>query len=857
MAGSACSETRPVDPMLTFCSAVPSGALPQARVLSDALEREYPDARVVVHECGRGDRAWLRPTALLRALEEGAELAVYLDPELYVYASLVDALALAGKRGIVLVRRADVLPEDGLRPNYSDLLAAGVISPSFVAVSRSADGESFVRWWAERAARPGEAGANWLDLARDLFPQAAILEDPGSNVSRWNLHERPLERRDGLLLAGGRPLRFVDFSGFRPDRPYVLGEAATRVRVVDQPVLAELCGEYAERVRDAGWTAPPTELGSATRLGNGLPMDELIRALWTEAAAEGSDFGDVQSPIAADAFVSWLREPAQPGGATAVNRYLLAVYRRRDDLQRSFPELDGPDGEGLVAWAWEYGRGELDLRPQLLPPRPDQAVLTVDDLAVNVIGYLEDTLGIAEAARLYIESLTAAGVPVCTSAVSPDPAGGVTRAGHGQRQFRLEGLKPVFNLACVNGDQLAVLARTRGRELLGGRPTIGQWAWETDVLPSSWRPAFELVDEIWVNSSFVADNIGRHSSVPVVVVPQAIVVDDPAGGESPLADDGRFTYLFMLDFFSTLRRKNALGLVDAFTRAFRPGEGPRLLIKTINAGFHPGHADQLRARIAGRSDIELRDGFLDRREKAALIAGVDCYVSLHRSEGFGLTLAESMALGTPVITTGYSGNMDFTSERNSYLVDWEPTKVGRDCDIYPADGVWAEPDLDHAAALMRTVIEQPTDAREKAQRAKLDIQRMYAPAVAGSIARARLERLWRGESGPVRGGRARGSFRAVEEQLDFDLALGARGGPSGALGAGRRAILRLMRPFTAHERRLDRTLLDALRELRRDLEQRRSEVLRDSRSLSNEHPPADREYRQDDRDRHEHPPHSA
>ena len=137
-----------------------------------------------------------------------------------------------------------------------------------------------------------------------------------------------------------------------------------------------------------------------------------------------------------------------------------------------------------------------------------------------------------------------------------------------------------------------------------------------------------------------------------------------------LAQDDRFTFLFMFDFFSTLQRKNPLGLIDAFTRAFAPDEGPRLLLKTINARFRPEAADELRRRIGERPDIELVDRYLDPRQNAALIARADCYVSLHRSEGFGLTLAESMALGTPVIATGYSGNIDFTTPSNSYLVDW-------------------------------------------------------------------------------------------------------------------------------------------------------------------------------------------
>jgi hypothetical protein len=286
----------------------------------------------------------------------------------------------------------------------------------------------------------------------------------------------------------------------------------------------------------------------------------------------------------------------------------------------------------------------------------------------------------------------------------------------------------------------------------------------------------------------------------------------------------------MLDFFSTLRRKNALGLVDAFMRAFAPGEGPRLLLKTINALFREQAADELRFKVGDRPDIEFVDGYLEPRQKTALLARADCYVSLHRSEGFGLPLAEAMALGTPVIATGYSGNTDFTTPYNSYLVDWAPTYVGPDCEIYPPDGTWAEPDIGHAAELMRYVWQHPEEASAKAQRARIDIHRLYAPDVVGGIARARLERLLDQRSTAVRTA-SRDSLQAAGRELALDVRTGSLPMPRGLAGLVRRTILRLMLPFTFHERRLDQAMLDALRELRVDLDRERARRLRDRARL--------------------------
>lgn len=456
-------------------------------------------------------------------------------------------------------------------------------------------------------------------------------------------------------------------------------------------------------------------------------------------------------------------------------------------------------------------------------------------LAVNVIGFLDDALGLAQAARLYIDALRAAGVPVASTAIAPDGPPGfreqaVERYGRRAHDALRTEVEPAFNLACLNGDHLVRLARSAGGEVLAQRPTIGQWAWETDVLPPDWLPAFQFLEEVWAFSTFVGDNLGRLSPVPVVVIPMSVVVPEPSAAQLPIARDDRFTFLFMFDFFSTSRRKNADGLIEAFARAFAPGEGPRLLLKTINGRHRPQAEAELRRKIGDHPDVELIDTYLDPAQNAALLARADCYVSLHRSEGFGLTLAESMALGTPVIATGYSGNVDFTTPQNSYLVEWAPTQVGPDCEIYPADGTWAEPDLGHAAELMRRVWQNPDEARAKAARAREDIHRLYAPEVVGRLARARLERLAqrpmsaarRREPGDVSASLSELRLTALEDELAFDPERGAPPEPPGLRGVIRRLVLRLMLPFTVHESRFDRATLAALRGLQAELAQLRA-----------------------------------
>jgi glycosyltransferase involved in cell wall biosynthesis len=119
----------------------------------------------------------------------------------------------------------------------------------------------------------------------------------------------------------------------------------------------------------------------------------------------------------------------------------------------------------------------------------------------------------------------------------------------------------------------------------------------------------------------------------------------------------------------------------------------------------------------------------------------DCFVSLHRAEGFGLGLAEAMLLGKPVIATRYSGNLDFMGPENSLLVDYERVEIKEDRPIYPRGEFWAEPSVQHAAAYMREVFEHPEEARARAERAQAGIERLLCLEAAGKRMRERLEHI--------------------------------------------------------------------------------------------------------------------
>jgi hypothetical protein len=452
-------------------------------------------------------------------------------------------------------------------------------------------------------------------------------------------------------------------------------------------------------------------------------------------------------------------------------------------------------------------------------------------IGVNAVGYLRGGLGLGQAARLYVQALHAAGVPVRTTTVDVDlpPVVGPD----GQRaqvktmdfaDLHVDGELP-FNLVCVNAPELPALYASLGAEFFEDRYTIGVWAWEVDVVPRSWDPAFGLVDEIWVYSRYVQEILSKVSPVPVVRVPLPIVAPPPGADIAALGIPGGFAFLFLFDFYSTLARKNPLGLVAAFTRAFTAGEGPQLVLKSHNGDFQPERLARLREAAGDRPDIHIVDRFLAASEMAGLMRRADCYVSLHRAEGFGLTLGETMALGKPVIATGFSANLDFMTAENSYLVRHTPTPVGPEGENYPAHGTWAEPDLDHAAQLMREVWCDQAEARARGARGQRDIAEHFSPEAVGQVARDRLKRLAAGHrrrergtriaaaGGVVPGGGLVNSWvETAELKSSFDPLRDARE-TGGAKGAARRAALAAMRPYTHHQDELSRFTVNALREV--------------------------------------------
>jgi glycosyltransferase involved in cell wall biosynthesis len=263
-------------------------------------------------------------------------------------------------------------------------------------------------------------------------------------------------------------------------------------------------------------------------------------------------------------------------------------------------------------------------------------------------------------------------------------------------------------------------------------------------LPREWLYALDRVDELWAGSTFVAEAMRRSTAKPVVKIPPAIELALSRlwrRSDFGLPED-RFLFLFTFDFNSVVKRKNPQGTVTAFKRAFGARRDVGLVIKSTNGALQPERLRALESLIDGDERVTVKDEFLNRDALLGLQSVVDAFVSLHRAEGFGLGLAESMYLGKPVIGTAYSGNLEFMSESNSCLVDFELVPLSEGDYVYAdSRGRWAEPDVEHAAYQMRRLVDDAAFRDRIAAAARHDMRSRFSRAATASLIRSRLAEL--------------------------------------------------------------------------------------------------------------------
>ena len=378
--------------------------------------------------------------------------------------------------------------------------------------------------------------------------------------------------------------------------------------------------------------------------------------------------------------------------------------------------------------------------PWFAPVPEAQRPSTSDVRGVRVTGYLSDESGWGAAGRGYVRALQRLGVPLVAHDVSRLTT---NRSEDRTLDIAASAAGTDVNLVCVDAGQHFALLSEVGESFFADHYNIGAWAWELPQFPDAWYNRFAYYDEIWVGTSYIAAALAPIAPVPVIRVPpvvSAITGSRERGRQRLGADEDEFVFAFIFDVHSHLPRKNPGAAIEAFRRAFPRRGAARLVLKSVNADSDPAGYANLRA-LAGDAAIDFHDGYWPSEDVRDLLAACDAYVSLHRAEGTGLTIAEAMTHGVPVIATDWSGNTDFADTSTSFPVAYELTSVAANVGPYRAGEVWAEPDVDHAAWLMQQVVRDRATASRRGAAARRRMLRDYSEDAVGEIVRARLDAI--------------------------------------------------------------------------------------------------------------------
>lgn len=544
------------------------------------------------------------------------------------------------------------------------------------------------------------------------FLMRLLLDDPGARRLR-----APTEKRFGQWLQARAPDLHLSAQGLKKIRG-----------VFRRPP--------GQRVYDVYLNRP--ELQAVYPIGL-MPFGQAHFISWLESYGR-EDFGLTSEQILWFFFQS----------AAELHRGLVLTYLLRPNWQAEFPDALTPSGwkPFVRALGKAFGRyfpiGELRKFPRQLAAlgQADSSPRLRDRAAsgVNVMSHFCNPSGIQQAALWTKAGLERGGlrtscrdVPVPRHYIPPER----------EQWLGLE-VHPITILTHAATPYFVNAYERAGLHRRADVYRVAYWAWELERVPPEWVESAQTVDEIWCPTPFVADAMRRVMPRPVYEMLPGVEIGaiEPVSKEELGLTPERFVFLFMFDLHSQIHRKNPGGVVAAFKRAFESRECVTLVVKATGGDIFKDDLKTLE-EICRTENVLLVHEVMSRARAYGMVAMCDCFVSLHRSEGFGLGLAEAMLLGKPVIGTGYSGNLAYMNRENSLLVDYEIVEIEEDRPVYSKGNLWAEPSVEHAAQQMRHVFDHRDEALTKARAVQPEIACLLSLEAAGRRMRTRLEQVMR------------------------------------------------------------------------------------------------------------------
>ena len=744
----------------------------------------------------------VKPHIIKHLFKSEYDAVIYFDSDICIYRPLNEIIDLLNNYFMILTPHITHSLNDGKNPSDIGILRAGVYNLGFIALSRhKKDLGKFLDWWSDKLEyeciedhRSNHmVDQRWMDLAPSIFEDVYIFKNENYNVAYWNLLHRNIDNLAFFHFSGFDPMISSD-----DRRSFSKHQDRFELKNLS-PKIIKLVENYRHELMENGAATYSKLEYTWDKFSNGETIDEENRIIYRNNLKMQKNMGEdpfshpecctntlLDTPLN---HIGFWEEEARLINSCWFKDYFSIKIPHGNELEIEgyndhFPNeklsIDLLIDNNLVKKDLVLPNGHFILKTNItninsgefrtLTVKPNKYFTPLErginndarklsfriykinlnkksiidfsklnpyrlkknkELSVNLIGYAQAHHSLGQSIRYCANTMSKTEIPYGIYNLTD-----LSKRGFDNTfKSNFTSKTPYyFNLIHLNGNDSNLQKMLPN---LTGHYNIGYWHWELAEPPESWFNNL-LINEIWMSSQFMLKCIGFNSTLPTVCIPHPI--DFTIKGYSKeyfgLPKD-KFLFLIMYDMFSVQERKNPFAAIKAFKKAFGDSKDVVLVVKTF------GNDETLKEKLAElKSHLDpktiLINKILTCQEVYELENLCDCYVSLHKAEGFGLNIAESMFLGKPTIATNWSGNIDFMNSKNSCLVDYELVELKETYGIYPKGCHWAEADVDHAAYYMQKIYNDVNFRTKIGQEAKKYIIENNSPKVIGEMYKKRL-----------------------------------------------------------------------------------------------------------------------
>lgn len=670
----------------------------------------------------------VKPSIFLELITEFGQnyFYSYFDPDIEFFSDCQNFFKKAAEHSFWLIPHFLTPPEDNYQPSSIDILASGNYNFGYLGINPTYPESLKGLYWWERQLKnkcvinlPSQifVDQKWGSLFAN-YPHSGICYAPEYNVGYWNLHERYLTKKDLNFEIAGKGLGFFHFSGFDPLQPISISKHQNRFKLEALPTAYKrLFQSYASKLIGHGYQIWQN-FKSTDKQNFFRQILSTERIIWPNLYKSPDKIKKMPSYKA----IFWLtllslRKHCQI--IIAIWRDRKQPYFRQAIIKRYSSYLIR--GLRLVKFLFEREIKSIS------PPKKEKSIYHLGRF--GVIGFFSGEFGIGESSR-NIAKLILSMDPNCLLYDVSKRFYPQFKDNESLKKYLVEfheNDQVEYLVLAVNADRVnQIIALGFSPLFARAKKKIGYWWWETESFPDYWVYLSFYFDEIWVGTSFVKKSLEKILPVPVKIVPLPVVDKTKLSRKKPsLSLDSEEKYLLTIfDGNSFLERKNPWATIKAFKLAFDElGKKSKihLIIKTINV--RPDDEELMKKELVGYPSTLVNQSYTE-EEMNYLIDRAWVFISLHRSEGLGLNIINAMLFEKPVIVTNYSGNLDFNTKNNSYLIDGPLVTATMKAGVYQ-DSFWCEPDYKQAAQAIIEIIDNPKQAKIKGKQARLDIIKKY------------------------------------------------------------------------------------------------------------------------------------